>query len=884
MLLVGILCLSARGSWADGASTQGRKAESTADHVVKAYPATVMPGMEYDQLEHLQKRIDCGQGPFAALPPSASPKTAAPGTAYLVHIVVWSTITGSYAPDRNTKDPSKWYVFRPVASRGQCSYEQTGFKANNQPSLYGIKTVWFVGINYFKEAIDQRNLALAYRISTTPSVAENVQDLGLLISGILGATPAATNLFRGGICPLPDEAPQVNHALVTVAKIYGTKRLPFDLNVALSLSMAQPGGLPEGRVGLPYSSNIAASGGSGTYVFAVVSGTLPDGLGVDPTSGLVSGTPKSPGTNKFRVQVTDTSNPPIVSSVDVALNIEPGQLVSFPKAGSPPTPGPLPDGVVSVPYASGVAATGGKGSYSFTYTGNLPPGISMSSATGAISGTPLVAGALPHTFRFRVRVVDNAGADAPANDFSYDTQITISSPYAVVPPDLASLAGLTIPAAGIANVNGMACGLPPARQGIPYLVSLKWRAGSGTFTYGAAPPQGLAFNADGSIIGTPTVAGSFPFDVQIQGADQSKPPVKARLSMNVLSDATIDFAKGIEQAGILPAGAVGQNYVASVSTKGAKGVVSYSLDTGNSALRKDVSIDPSQGIISGIPSVSGDFEVVVKITDRDATGKDLQDPRLFLAHIPVNQPLISLSLGGAGSSASTQSGTGRSQSAGGGKSGGQGGGSSQQAGGNGGTQGNANAGNNSQTNQALFDCSSVSSSSPCSFTTSFHSDDKEAIDFSLGVTVPGIHETVYTNPTTSSVKRHTDIYAFVDFYPAFHWKSKESAIPHLNFGVPVTSQPFYRPYFGAGENLTSWWLERHGFPLRINFFAGLVYMKQRFATSGPNSTTVLATDRAWKPVYGLEIPVSALISKIGSAGKSQASKGGSGGGSGAGSN
>jgi len=154
-------------------------------------------------------------------------------------------------------------------------------------------------------------------------------------------------------------------------------------------------------------------------------------------------------------------------------------------------------------------------------------------------------------------------------------------------------------------------------------------------------------------------------------------------------------------------------------------------------------------------------------------------------------------------------------------------------------------------------------------------------DFSLGVTIPGIYERVYTSPTTSSIKRHTDMYAFIDFYPAFHWKSKESAIPHLNFGMPVTSQPFYRPYFGAAENLTSWWLERHGFPLRINFFAGLVYMKQRFATNGPNSTTVLATDRVWKPVYGVEIPVSSLIGKIGSAGKS-AKGGSSGGGSAAG--
>src|SRR5690606_38145499 len=48
---------------------------------------------------------------------------------------------------------------------------------------------------------------------------------------------------------------------------------------------------PAGRVGLPYSVTLTASGGTPPYVWEV-SG-LPDGLDIDPTSGQVIGTPQA---------------------------------------------------------------------------------------------------------------------------------------------------------------------------------------------------------------------------------------------------------------------------------------------------------------------------------------------------------------------------------------------------------------------------------------------------------------------------------------------------------------------------------------------------------------------------------------------------------------
>ena len=50
--------------------------------------------------------------------------------------------------------------------------------------------------------------------------------------------------------------------------------------------------LPDGVVGEPYIFTLIATGGDGTFVWKLTNGTtLPDGLTLNPTTGLISGTP-----------------------------------------------------------------------------------------------------------------------------------------------------------------------------------------------------------------------------------------------------------------------------------------------------------------------------------------------------------------------------------------------------------------------------------------------------------------------------------------------------------------------------------------------------------------------------------------------------------------
>ncbi|GAB4025493.1 putative Ig domain-containing protein [Spirosoma koreense] len=56
-----------------------------------------------------------------------------------------------------------------------------------------------------------------------------------------------------------------------------------------------------------FSQSFVASGGTGSYSFSLASGSLPNGLSLNPTSGVVSGTPTQPGSFPISVRATDAN-------------------------------------------------------------------------------------------------------------------------------------------------------------------------------------------------------------------------------------------------------------------------------------------------------------------------------------------------------------------------------------------------------------------------------------------------------------------------------------------------------------------------------------------------------------------------------------------------
>jgi hypothetical protein len=98
-----------------------------------------------------------------------------------------------------------------------------------------------------------------------------------------------------------------------------TKSANVSLAVAAAPLTVSSLTLAGGTVGTTYSSSIAVSGGTPAYMWTVSGGTLPAGLNLAGTTGVISGTPTATGTSKFTLSVSDNSTPAQTQAVSTSI-------------------------------------------------------------------------------------------------------------------------------------------------------------------------------------------------------------------------------------------------------------------------------------------------------------------------------------------------------------------------------------------------------------------------------------------------------------------------------------------------------------------------------------------------------------------------------------
>jgi hypothetical protein len=132
-----------------------------------------------------------------------------------------------------------------------------------------------------------------YRWSTAQL---GISGLALASDGTISGTPTGPGTF------IPN---------FTVTDSAGaTVTAGVEVDIVAPLAFATAGALPDANVALPVWVNLQVNGGAPPYTFSLAAGAaLPAALTLS-SSGLIQGTPTTPGSYNFTVQVTDTFTPP----------------------------------------------------------------------------------------------------------------------------------------------------------------------------------------------------------------------------------------------------------------------------------------------------------------------------------------------------------------------------------------------------------------------------------------------------------------------------------------------------------------------------------------------------------------------------------------------
>lgn len=307
-------------------------------------------------------------------------------------------------------------------------------------------------------------------------------------AGVLSGTPTASGSF-----PLSLRVRDANGETGTVS---------LTLTVAVPTLTITPATLPEANQGLSYTQTITASGGIAPYSYAVTAGALPEGLTLNGTTGVISGTPVGSGAASFTITVTDsTGGTPARASVAYVL-----QIAARPDPARDPQVQGLTQSQVQSARRLGDAQIGNfRGRLGWLRPGNGGGG----SGGGSGGGAGLASGG---GFQNGVRIMAMDPCAPQANSWSVSP-----CARALGSPGVHGLSGLgggpfqssiaagTVGASGAAGSGAAAAdGPPPATGGTG--VERPWSVwASGTIRYGDVDPQtGVAaqsFEADGLTLG-----------------------------------------------------------------------------------------------------------------------------------------------------------------------------------------------------------------------------------------------------------------------------------------------------------------------------------------------------------------------------------------------
>lgn len=177
-------------------------------------------------------------------------------------------------------------------------------------------TVTGVTLNYIAD----------YTLGLTPTNTIQMTFVPIGPGGVIWSLPSTTLIQSGGSS---SGTPPTGSASAASGISTAAFSLPFNVNITSQVTQGQvaasagfatvtytydpPAPLnltcptqTLGTVGTAYNSSLQATGGVPPYTFSITSGTLPNGLTLNPLTGAITGTPTTAGPFNFTAQVVDS--------------------------------------------------------------------------------------------------------------------------------------------------------------------------------------------------------------------------------------------------------------------------------------------------------------------------------------------------------------------------------------------------------------------------------------------------------------------------------------------------------------------------------------------------------------------------------------------------